>query len=456
MNQPQTDTIDDTTGRTTDAADVCIVGAGISGLTAGKALAEAGIAYHCYERGSDIGGLWRYDNDSGTSSAYRSLHIDSSRQSIGYPDFPVPDHLPDYLSHEQVAEHFDRYADRFGLRAPVRFRSDVVSVAPDGEAWNVTVVPRDGGERVTHRYRSVILANGHLTHPKMPAFPGSFTGDAIHSHHYKVADPFDGKRVLVVGIGNSAVDIAVDLARRARSVLLSTRRSAWIMPKYISGIPTDRWLRFMTARLRMPVPMARGVLRYIAQVTMGDQRRFGVPRPAHPVWREHATLSQELLPYLGHGWIRMKPDIARLEGEEVAFVDDSREPVDAIIYATGYETRFPFLDPSLFRVDDGRPPALYRRIVPLDLPGLFFSGLVQPIGATIPLVEVQGRWIAGVIAGRVALPDRTGMMAEIDEHRDRVARQYLDSPRYTLEVDARSYTAALNEDLATGAIPQRR
>src|SRR5690606_23928940 len=190
MNQPQTDTIDDTTGRTTDAADVCIVGAGISGLTAGKALAEAGIAYHCYERGSDIGGLWRYDNDSGTSSAYRSLHIDSSRQSIGYPDFPVPDHLPDYLSHEQVAEHFDRYADRFGLRAPVRFRSDVVSVAPDGEAWNVTVVPRDGGERVTHRYRSVILANGHLTHPKMPAFPGSFTGDAIHSHHYKVADPF--------------------------------------------------------------------------------------------------------------------------------------------------------------------------------------------------------------------------------------------------------------------------
>src|SRR5690606_23010573 len=152
--------------------------------------------------------------------------------------------------------------------------SEVVSVTPDGDDWSVTIAPLDGGEPATRRYRHVILANGHLTHPKLPDFPGSFNGEAIHSHHYKVADPFDGKRVLVVGIGNSAVDIAVDLARRARSVLLSTRRSAWIMPKYISGIPTDRWLRFMTARLRMPVPMARGVLRYIAQVTMGDQRRF--------------------------------------------------------------------------------------------------------------------------------------------------------------------------------------
>src|SRR5690606_36509834 len=125
------------------------------------------------------------------------------------------------LSHEQVAEHFDRYADRFGLRESIRFRSDVVAVAPDGDGWNVTVAPRDGGEPLVRRYRRVILANGHLTHPKMPAFEGTFAGEAIHSHHYKVADPFDDKRVLVVGIGNSAVDIAVDLARRARSVLLS-------------------------------------------------------------------------------------------------------------------------------------------------------------------------------------------------------------------------------------------
>jgi len=432
------------------AADTCIIGAGIAGLTAGKALAEAGVDYHCYERGSDIGGLWRYDNDSGTSSAYRSLHIDSSRQSIGYPDFPVPGHLPDYLSHFQVAEHFDRYAERFGLRAPIRLRSDVTSVTPAGGGWDVTVAPVGDGEPTTHRYRRVILANGHLTHPKLPAFPGGFDGEAIHSHHYKVADRFEGKRVLVVGIGNSAVDIAVDIARQARDVLLSTRRSAWIMPKYISGIPTDRWLRFMTARLKLPVPAARGMLRYIAQLAIGDQRRFGVPRPAHPVWREHATLSQELLPYLGHGWIRMKPNIATLDGDTVAFVDGSREPVDAIIYATGYETRFPFLDPSVFRVEDGRPPALYRRIIHLDHPTLFFSGLVQPVGATIPLVEVQGRWIASVIAGRIELPDRSGMMAEIDGHRARVASQYLDAARYTLEVDARSYTAAMNTDLRAG------
>ena len=217
-----------------------------------------------------------------------------------------------------------------------------------------------------------------------------------------------------------------------------------------AGIPTDRWLRFMTARLRLPVPMARGLLRYIAQLAIGDQRRFGVPRPAHPVWREHATLSRELLPYLGHGWIRMKPNVATLDGNAVAFVDGSREPIDAIIYATGYETRLSFLEPSLFRVDDGRPPALYRRIVHTEHPGLFFTGLVQPVGATIALVEVQGRWIVGAIAGRIDLPDRAGMMAEVDTHRARVASQYVDAARHTLEVDARSYTAAMNADLRAG------
>ena len=331
----------------------------------------------------------------------------------------------------------------FAIVPFIRFATTVVSVTPaPGGGWDVLREP--GGMR---RYAQVIVANGHLWDPKLPEFPGSFTGSQTHSHHYRVADPYEDRTVLVVGIGNSAVDIAVDLARRARRVLLSTRRSAWIMPKYIMGVPTDRWLGVMVRRLKMPVAAARGLVRHLARLAIGNQERFGVPRPAHPVWREHATLSQELLPYIGHGWISVKPNVQHLDAKEVAFVDGTRETVDAIIYATGYRTSFPFLDPAIFQVEEGRPPALYRRIVSVDHPGLFFAGLVQPIGPTIALVEVQARWIAGVLAGRIALPDRDTMMREVERHRARVAAHYVNAARYTLEVDFRDYVRDLTRDL---------
>jgi dimethylaniline monooxygenase (N-oxide forming) len=433
----------DATRAPATTAQVCIIGAGVSGLTAAKALKDAGVAFECLEKGSGLGGMWRYENDSGTSSAYRSLHIDSSRQSISFPDFPVPSDLPDYLSHRQVLQHLETYAEHFGILPFIRFGITVVAVtpAPDG-GWDVTTEP--GGVR---RYANVIVANGHLWDPKLPEFPGSFAGSQTHSHHYRVADPYEDKTVLVVGIGNSAVDIAVDLARRARRVLLSTRRSAWIMPKYIMGVPTDRWLGVMIRRLKMPVAVARGLLRHVARLAIGNQERFGVPRPAHPVWQEHATLSQELLSYIGHGWITVKPDIAHLEGEDIAFVDGTRETVDAIIYATGYRASFPFLDPAIFQVEDGRPPALYRRIVAVDHPSLFFAGLVQPIGPTITLVEIQARWMAAVLAGRIALTDRNTMMREVEHHRARVAARYVNAARYTLEVDFRDYVRDLTRDM---------
>lgn len=429
-------------------APVCIIGAGISGLTAAKALKAAGVSFEGFERGSDIGGMWRYENDSGTSSAYRSLHIDSSRQSLAYPDFPLAPDLPDYPSHWQMLRHFEAYADRFGLRDGFRFRTAVQAVEPaPGGGWDVTAATVDGGETTTRRYAQVIVANGHLSAPKLPEFPGAFAGKVTHSHHYRTAAPYEDQRVLVVGIGNSAVDIAVDLAKHARRVFLSTRRSAWVMPKYIAGIPTDRCLRFLTRTLRLPVPVARGVLHRIARLAIGDQTRFGLPRPEHPIWREHATVSQDLLPYLGHGRITIKPNITALEGERVAFHDGTREEVDAIIYATGYRSSFPFLEPTIFRVEDGVPPPLYRRIASVDNPGLFFSGLVQPVGPTIPLVEIQGRWLAAVLSGRLTLPSGSDMVAEVERHRRRVAKRYVHAARYTLEVDFKEYAAELSADL---------
>jgi dimethylaniline monooxygenase (N-oxide forming) len=450
---------------------VCIVGAGSSGMATAKALQDAGVAFDCFELGSDIGGMWRYENDNGLSSAYRSLHIDTSRKSLGYPGFPIPDDMPDFLSHEQVLRYLEAYVERFGLRQHILFRTEVrqlqpVGIAPAGTAPvdTVSTAPagkapasraNDSGWKVTlangdsRQYRAVIVANGHLWDPRMPSFAGRFDGPTIHSHHYRTADAYEGKRVLVVGMGNSGVDIAVDLARRARFVGLSTRRSAWIMPKYIMGVPIDRWSAALARRLRLPTPVIRAMIGWLMRLTVGDQRRFGVPRPKHPIWREHATISQDLLPYLGHGWIGMRPDVRALQSDRVEFADGTVEPYDAIIYATGYRTTFPFLEPDVFAVRDGAA-RLYRRMHPPQRPGLFFTGLVQPVGPTIPLVEHQGRWLAALLSGRMRLPERSVMEAEIARHHRAVRRLFLDSARYTLQVDFRTYVRQMQRDVARG------
>ncbi len=427
------------------ALPVCIVGAGSSGVTLAKALKEKGVAFECFEIGSGIGGMWRYENDNGLSSAYRSLHIDTSRHNLGYSDFPIPESYPDFLSHHEVLDYLDAYAERAGVKQHIRFNTKVEDVSPVGDGtWNVRLA---SGEH--KRYRAVLVANGHLWDARLPDFAGMFDGLAMHSHHYRTADPFKDKHVLVVGIGNSAVDIAVDVCKSAKSTLLSTRRSAWVMPKYIMGVPIDCWSSCLMRKLHLPTRLARSVIQRLAFLAVGDQARFGVPRPAHAIWQEHATLSQELLPCVGHGWIKIKPNVRELQGKQVAFDDGSQAPVDAIIYATGYRTSFPFIAPQLFAVTDGAV-SLYRRMLPPGLPGLYFVGLVQPIGPTIPLVEIQARWVASVLAGDTRLPDAPTMQAEIARHHRHQALRYLGSARYTLEVDFRDYARQLGGDMARG------
>ena len=221
---------------------VCIVGAGSSGITTCQVMKVRGIPYDCFEKGSMVGGNWRYENDNGQSSAYRSLHINSARKLMSYRAFPMPEDYPDYPSHWQVAKYFDDYVERFGLREGITFNTEVVSAEPVEGEWEVTVESADG-ERRTERYRAFLVANGHHWNPRWPepAFPGSdeFSGEQIHVHHYREPDVLVDKRVLVLGIGNSAVDVAVESSRIAEKTFLAMRRSAYVIPKFLGGKPVD-------------------------------------------------------------------------------------------------------------------------------------------------------------------------------------------------------------------------
>ncbi len=418
---------------------VCIIGAGSSGIVAAKVLQEQGVPYDCFEKGSGIGGNWRYQNDNGMSAAYKSLHINTSKTRMAYSDFPMPEDYPDYCHHSQILEYFESYVDHFGVRPHIRFRTAVEDVAPAaGGGWRVTL---EGGEQ--REYRAVLVANGHHWSPKSASFPGHFDGRALHSHDYKTPAGLEGKNVLVVGIGNSGVDIACESSRVAARTFLSTRRSAHILPKYAFGRPIDTFTT--PAGSRLPLAIQRLFFTLILKITRGPQTTFGVPDPKHNILQAHPTISAELLHLAGHGKLHMKPDIEELRGDAVRFADGSEEKIDVVIYATGYKISFPFFRPEVLAAPENEL-RLYHHVVHPRLAGLYFLGLIQPLGAIMPLAEAQSKWIARLLTGSCALPDPETMERACDAEREAMRRRYVTSTRHTIQVDFFPYLAQLEKE----------
>jgi flavin-binding monooxygenase-like protein len=418
---------------------ICIVGAGSSGLTACQVLAARGIPFDCFEKGSMIGGNWRYENDNGTSSAYRSLHINSARKLMSYRAFPMPDDYPDYPSHWQVARYFDDYAERFGLGEKIAFRTEVVAAEPSEDGWEVTVEGPEG--RRTETYRAVIVANGHHWKPRWPEppFPGAddFEGEQMHVHHYREPDVLEGKRVLVLGIGNSAVDLAVESSRIAVKTFLAMRRGAYVLPKFLGGTPIDE--SAPPAMTRLPIFVQRFFFNRLLKLSVGEMTDYGLPKPDHKLLEAHPTVSSELLPRLGHGDITAKPNIDRFTGgRSVRFTDGSEEEIDLVVYCTGYKIEFPFLDEQVFAARDNRMP-LYRRVVSAEHPGLYFIGFVQPLGPIMPVAEAQSEWIADLLKGKAALPSSKEMRKEIAAYDRWLNKRFVASKRHTIEVDFHPY-----------------
>ncbi|MGE4363848.1 MAG: flavin-containing monooxygenase, partial [Mycolicibacterium sp.] len=363
---------------------VAVIGAGISGLTAGKMLKDYGVSYTTFETSDRIGGNWAFGNPNGHSSAYRSLHIDTSKDRLSFKDFPMPEHYPSFPHHSQVKAYLDEYAEVFGLLEHIEFGNGVVHAAKDGSGgWRI--LDQAGAQR---HFDLLVVANGHHWDPRLPQFPGSFAGESIHSHSYiDPSTPLDlsGKRILVVGIGNSAADITVELSSKAlrNDVTLSTRSSAWIVPKYIAGRPGDTFWRTSPY---LPLSWQRKAVQLVAPMLGTDPTMYGLPPADHKLFEAHPTQSVELPLRLGSGDVTPKPNVARLDGHTVHFVDGTSADFDVIIYATGYNITFPFFDPEFICAPDNSI-RLYKRMFKPGVDDLVFIGFAQSVPTLFPFVE---------------------------------------------------------------------
>ncbi|MFE6287017.1 flavin-containing monooxygenase [Streptomyces sp. NPDC057877] len=426
---------------------VCVIGAGLSGLAVARALKEYGIDFVCLEKAPEVGGIWRRPGAGEPGPGYQSLHLNTAKQLTAYRDFPMPDAYPLYPRHDEMAAYLRSFAEWAGVLDRVETRTEVVSVRERSDGmW--TVVSRDAqGSMAARRFERVIVASGHNSVPSMPTPlpPGAdtFAGTILHSLDYRDGSDFAGQRVVVVGLGASAVDIAADLSRHASRTLLSVRRGLHILPKQLFGMSLDEiaeapwWTAMSFDEQRRFV--AQSLL--VARGRLGD---YGLPEPDHPIFSSAVTISDEILSRIRHGTVTPKPSIASFERNRVTFTDGTSAEADTVVYCTGFRMDFPFLPAGCPAGTDGAV-RLYKRAVAPERPGLYFVGLVRPLGAITRLVEAQAHWLARIIAGETGLPPAEAMRDEIDAYLDGVVRRYGRTEGASIQVDVGPYLGELRE-----------
>jgi len=426
-------------------ASVCVIGAGSSGIAAAKALHERGIAFDCFEKSDRVGGNWVFGNKNGMSAAYRDLFINTSRPRMEFSDFPMSASYPDFPHHSQIAAYFEEYVDHFGFRDRIVFETGVEHVSRNEDGiWTVEL---DTGER--RRYAALLVANGHHWLPRWPepAFPGteSFAGVQMHAHSYIDNSIFADKRVVVLGMGNSAMDIAVESSYVAQTTYLAARQGVWIVPKYMFGKPVDQ----LRNDPRVPFKIRQRFIQQLVRTYAGSPERYGLPKPNHRFGEAHPTVSGRILDRIQHGTIAPKPNISTLDGSLVQFVDGSSVEADVVVYCTGYKISFPFFDEDLISAPENHIE-LFRRVFHPDIDNVFFIGLLQPLGAIMPLAEAQGEWVGDYLLGDYALPDGAALCADVAADQAAMRERYVASKRHTIQVDFDDYLHSLAKERSAG------
>ncbi|MEO1231591.1 MAG: NAD(P)-binding domain-containing protein [Myxococcota bacterium] len=370
-------------------ATVCVVGGGPAGMAAARSLLNAGLAFDVYERHTDVGGLWDQSNPG--SPVYDSAHFISSKTQSHFHDFPMPDYYPDYPSHHQILSYMRDFADAYDLRRHVHFGCGVARAERCEDGWRITP---ERGEPKT--YGALICATGTNWTPSMPRYPGVFSGEIRHSQSYRSSAELRGRRVLVVGAGNSGVDIACDAAHSAQYATISMRRGYHFIPKHIFGVPADA---FAAHGPQLPMWLEQRAFGALLRLLTGDLTRLGLRKPDHRLFETHPIMNTQLLHYLAHGDISAKPDIERFEGKTVHFTDGTAEDFDLIICATGYRWSIPYVDAGCFKWTGGRPD-LYMNLMSREDPRLYALGYMETNGGAYKLFDQMADLIVRAISVR--------------------------------------------------------
>ncbi len=367
----------------------CLVGAGPAGLAAARWLKALDVPFEAFERNPDVGGIWNISFAG--SPMYESAHFISSRTLSGFRDFPMPDSFPDYPSHRQILGYLEGYADHYDLRRHFRFGQSVEAARPDGAlGWIVRFA--DGNERT---YAGLITAVGCEWRPFLPVVPGSFTGEIIHSRDYKHPRQFEGRRVLIVGGGNSGCDIACDASRSSARALISLRRGYYFIPKHIFGQPADV---FGESGPHLPYVMERPLFQGLLRLLNGDITRLGLKKPDHAILESHPVMNTQILHALAHGDLAVRADVREFRGREVVFSDGQVDEVDLVVFATGYVRGVPFLAPGVLADDDVSD--LFLHVFHRRERNLFVLGHFTADGGAYPLVDRQAEMVARLADAR--------------------------------------------------------
>nr|DBA18131.1 TPA: hypothetical protein GDO54_016415 [Pyxicephalus adspersus] len=431
---------------------VAVIGAGCSGLAAIKCCLDEGLEPICFEKSNDVGGLWRFKEvpEDDRASIYNSVIINTSKEMMCYSDYPIPDDFPNYMHNSKVLQYFRLYAEHFQLLKYIQFKTAVCNIRkrPDflttGQ-WDV--VTESEGNQEKHVFDAILVCIGHHTHPKIPlqSFPGieNFKGQYFHSRDYKSAEPFKNKRVIVIGIGNTAVDLVVELSAVAKQVFLSTRRGAWLLNRVCDhGFPLDIVLftRFF-ALLQNAFPWLINNYMENKVNSRVDHENFGL-KPKHRFLGQHPTISDDLPNRIIAGKVLIKTNVKRFTETDVFFEDGTvEEDIDVVIFATGYNFSFPFIDESVIKVEHNDVP-LYKMVFPsnLEKPTMAFIGYIQPIGAIMPVSEMQARWATRVYVKSERHTIQVDYVPYMDEIADEIGCKpnikqiFLSDPRLAWEV----------------------
>ena len=422
---------------------IAVIGAGPSGIAAAKECIQLGLGEQLvvFEKSDQVGGNWVFRDGEGHSSVYETTHIISSKYYSEYEDFPFPDGVPDYPHHTHLKAYFQDYARHFGVLPKIRFHTEVLSATRDAQGlWQIR--SRDASGERSEIFDVLFVANGHHWNPRLPSYPGRFDGTFIHSHLFKRGETFRGQRVLVIGGGNSAADVAVECARVSPHVSISMRRGHWFLPKFMFGLPGDvvyekaAWL---------PNWLRQWAMQTSVNMIGGRNERFGLQKPAYKILQGHPTLNSELIYFIGHGEIKPRPGIERLDGKRVHFSDGSSDEFDTIVAATGYRITFPFFDKSFIDWEDATYVPLWRRMFHESVPNLYFIGLFQPLGCIWPLADYQARLAALELLGRYRRP--ADMKAAIEHERRNPHFKFIETPRHSTEVDYADFRRDLFAEL---------